>query len=238
VLLARAEVDLEAATRANPGQAGAWATLSHLYNNVPGKGGHDIVFAARKALEEDAFLANADVILNRLFLANYDLGEAVEANHWCDEGRRRFPADPDFVECQLWIMTTNAKEPDPALAWTLADSLLVLTPESRRPYQKLNDQLAVAGVLARVPALKDSARRVVKRTLAASDNSVDATHDLSNIAAFVYTLLGDKDQALDQITIYLNANPAKRQGFQDQPGWWFRSIAQDPRYQQIVGGSH
>ncbi len=238
VLLARAEVDLEAATRANPGQAGAWATLSHLYNNVPGKGGHDIVFAARKALEEDAFLANADVILNRLFLANYDLGEAVEARHWCDEGHSRFPADPDFVECQLWIMTTNAQDPDPALAWRLADSLLVLTPESRRPYQKLNDQLAVAGVLARVPALKDSARRVVERTLAAGDNSVDATHDLSNIAAFVYVLLGDKDQALEQITIYLNANPAKRQGFRDTPGWWFRSIAQDPRYQQIVGGGH
>ena len=235
-LLAGAQADLEAATTANPGQAGAWATLSHLYNNVQGKGPHDVVFAARKALEEDAFLANADVILNRLFLANYDLGEAVEARHWCDEGRRRFPADPDFVECQLWIMTTNAQEPDPALAWKLADSLLGLTPESRRPYQKLNDQLAVAGVLARVPALKDSARRVVKRTLAAGDNSVDATHDLSNIAAFVYVLLGDKDLALEQITIYLNANPAKREGFRDDPGWWFRSIAQDPRYQQIVGG--
>jgi hypothetical protein len=93
-------------------------------------------------------------------------------------------------------------------------------------------------VLARVPALKDSSRRVVKRTLAGGDNSIDATHDLSNIAAFVYVLLGDKDQALEQITIYLNANPAKRPGFRDDPGWWFRSLAQDPRYQQIVGGGH
>jgi serine/threonine-protein kinase len=235
-LLAGAQEDLEAATKANPGQAGAWATLSHLYNNVQGKGGHDIVFAARKALEEDAFLANADVILNRLFLANYDLGEAVEASHWCEEGQRRFPGDPHFVECQLWIMTTNAREPDPALAWKLADSLLRLTPQTNRPYQRLNGQMAVAGVLARVPALRDSARRVVKRTLAVADNSVDATHDLSNIAAFVYVLLGDKAQALDQITIYLNANPARRQGFRDAPGWWFRSISQDPRYQQIVGG--
>ena len=87
-----------------------------------------------------------------------------------------------------------------------------------------------------MPALKDSARRVVARALAAGDNRIDATHDLSNIAAFVYTLLGDKDQALEQITIYLNANPGERQAFRDNPGWWFRSIAQDPRYQQIVGG--
>jgi serine/threonine-protein kinase len=235
-LLSGAQEDLEASTRANPGQAGAWATLSHLYNNVPGKGGHDIVFAARKALEEDAFLSNADVILSRLFLANYDLGEAVEARHWCDEGRRRFPASPDFVECQLWIMTTNARDPDPALAWKLADSVLKLTPEPRRPFQRLNDQLAVAGALARIPDLRDSARRVVQRALAASDNSIDATHDLSNIAAFVYTLLGDKDDALEQITIYLNANPGRRASFRDSPGWWFRSLAQDPRYQRLVGG--
>jgi serine/threonine-protein kinase len=160
----------------------------------------------------------------------------VEASHWCEEGQRRFPADPNFVQCQLWIMTTNAREADPTLAWKLADSLLVLTPEPARPYQRLNGQLAVAGVLARVPALQDSARRVVKRTLAATDNTVDATHDLSNIAAFVYVLLGDKDRALEQITIYLNANPARRQGFRDAPGWWFRSLAQDPRYQQIVSG--
>jgi hypothetical protein len=94
----------------------------------------------------------------------------------------------------------------------------------------------VAGALARIPDLRDSARRVVQRALAASDNSIDATHDLSNIAAFVYTLLGDTDDALEQITIYLNANPGRRASFRDSPGWWFRSLAQDPRYQRLVGG--
>jgi len=135
-------------------------------------------------------------------------------------------------------MTTNAQEPDPALAWKLVDSLVALTPESNRPYQRLNGQLVAAGVLARMPVLKDSARRVVKQTLAAADNRVDATHDLSNIAAFVYTLLGDKDLALDQLTIFLNAHPDDRDTFRNDPGWWYRSLAQDPRYQQIVGGGH
>ena len=145
LLLAGAQEDLEAATKANPGQAGAWATLSHLYYHVKDKGGHDIVFAARKALEEDAFLGNANVILNRLFQANYDLGEGVEAKHWCEEGQHRFPADPNFVLCQLLVMTTNAQEPDPALAWKLADSLVALTPESNRPYQRLNGQAGDGG---------------------------------------------------------------------------------------------
>jgi len=234
-LLSGAQADLEAATRVNPGQAGAWAMLASLYSNAPGKNGHDVVFAARKALDEDAFLEDAEGTLNRLFLANYDLGEAVEARQWCDEGRRRFPSNSDFVECRLWIMTTNARDPDPTLAWKLADSVLALTPVQNRPYQRLNDQLAVAGVLARVPALQDSARRVIKRTLAASNNTVDATHDLSNIAAFIYTLLGDKDAALEQLTIYLNANPALVPSFRN-PNWWFRDLAQDPRYRRLVGG--
>ena len=37
----------------NPAQASAYATLSHLYINVPGKTQVDVVYAANKALETD-----------------------------------------------------------------------------------------------------------------------------------------------------------------------------------------
>ena len=97
-------------------------------------------------------VSNADVIVNRLFLASYDLGQFVDAVHWCDEGQRRFPTDFKFVRCQLWLMTSKAKEPDVALAWKLADSLpkVALAPE--RGYYKVEGRLATAAVLARAEA--------------------------------------------------------------------------------------
>ncbi|MFZ5624288.1 MAG: protein kinase domain-containing protein, partial [Gemmatimonadota bacterium] len=113
-LLAAARQDLETAVKVQPAQAGAWATLSHLYYQIPEKTGVDVNLAARRALEEDAFLINADVVLARLFFSSYDLGQFVDAAHWCEEGARRFPTNPRFVECQLWLLTTKAREPDVA----------------------------------------------------------------------------------------------------------------------------
>ena len=64
---------------------------SHLYANVPGKTGVDVVLAARTALEKDAYLSNADVILNRLALGYYDLGQFPDADKWCREGAAALP---------------------------------------------------------------------------------------------------------------------------------------------------
>jgi serine/threonine-protein kinase len=229
-LLQQAQQDLETAVKLRPSQAGAWATLSHLYYQTA----HvvDVNLAARRALEEDAYLANADVILSRLFFSSYDLGQVVDAAHWCEEGQRRFPANPKFVECQLWLLTTKAKDPDPAKAWKLADSLLALTPEPGRAYQRLNGQLAVAAVLARA-GLADSARHLAARSR--GDAQLDPSRDLANIAAFVYTLLGDRPAALDQLKVYLAANPGRRASLADDPGWWFRDLADDPQFKQLVG---
>ena len=110
-LLNDAQNDLETAVRIRPSQAGAWAILSHLYNNT--KGQTDAKLAGQRAYEADAYLSNADQVINRLFLVSYDLGQFAEAAHWCDEGNRRFPGDFKFVKCQLWLLTTKAKEPDP-----------------------------------------------------------------------------------------------------------------------------
>ncbi len=73
-----AKADLEKATVKNPAQAGAWASLSHLYYQTTDNSLVDVNLAARKALEADAFLSNASVIMNRLFLSDYDLGQFPE----------------------------------------------------------------------------------------------------------------------------------------------------------------
>ncbi len=226
-LLREAQADLERART-----AGAWASLSHLYNQLPTTTGVNVRDAARAALDADAFLGNADKIYERLFFAAYDLGVFPEARSTCAEAGRRFPTNPRFTECRLWMLTSPAESADVGLAWRLVDALDSLTPAAGRNYQRLAGQLRVAAVLARA-GQPDSARRVVAR--AKGDALVDPTRDLANIAAFAYTLLGDTTEAVAQLRLYLAANPSRRQAFATDPGWWFRDIARHPGFRQAVG---
>jgi eukaryotic-like serine/threonine-protein kinase len=233
-LLADARTDLETAVRLRPSQAGAWAILSHLYNVVGGE--TDAKLAARRAYEEDAYLSNADQVLSRLFLASYDLGQLVDAVHWCDEGHRRFPADFKFLSCQLWLMTSKAKDPDPKLAWMLADSASKLAPAPDREFESRKARLGVAAVLARKSAsdrtLADSARRVAER--ARGNGEVDPTRDLAYIEAFVRTLLNDREEAVRLLKQYVAANPDRRADLADESGWWFRGLLDYPQFQELV----
>ena len=52
----------------------------------------------------------------------------------------------------------------------------------------------------------------------------------------MHTLLGDKDEALRLLKIYLVASPQQVLVLRGDPGWWFRDLAADPRYKQLVGG--
>jgi serine/threonine-protein kinase len=229
-LLKAAQQDLETAVRIHPAQAGAWATLSHLYYQTGSIA--DVSLAARRALEEDAYLSNANVVQARLFFASYDQAQFTDATHWCQEGQRRFPTDLKFVECQLLLLATKGTDPDVPKAWRLADSLFKLTPEPDRPFQQLSGQMAVAAVLARA-GLADSARHLVERSK--GDAQVDPTRDLVESGAFVYTLLGNRDEALKLLKVYLAANPQRRSNYAEDPGWRFRSLAEDPRFGQMVG---
>ena len=229
-LLADARADLETAVKLRPAQAGAWATLSHLYYQSGSL--VDVNLAARRALEEDAFLGNADVILSRLFFSSYDLGQFSDGAHWCAEGGRRFPDNPKFAECRLWLMTTRQEAPNVPRAWRVLDSMLARTQPRDSAFARLNGHLLAAGILAKA-GLADSARRVTQRSR--GDAQLDPTRDLALTAAYVYTLLGDKPAALDQLKVYLAANPARRQGFAQDPGWQFRALQDDPAFRQLVG---
>jgi len=63
---------------------------------------------------------------------------------------------------------------------------------------------------------------------------VDPTHDLAMMETFVRLLLGDKDEALKSLKVYLAANPQRRAALAQDPGWWYRSLQDDPRYQELV----
>ena len=187
--------------------------------------------AARRAYDQDAFLSNIDIIVWRLFTLSLDDAQFTEAAHWCEVGSKRFPKDPNFVECQLDLMGTKAVAPDPALAWKLADSVVKLTPESTQRYAAASTQLAVGAVLARA-GLADSAKHVVAHANAPQD--VDPTRDLEYSRAFAWTLLGDKSAAIKSLAIYLSANPTAAVAFNSDNNWRWRSIADDPRFERLI----
>lgn len=230
-LLNDAQSDLEAAVKVRPSQASAWAILAHLYNQT--KGETDAKLAARRAYEADAYLSNADQVIYRLFLASYDLSQFVDAAHWCEEGARRFPDDVKFTQCQLWLMTTRARQPDVPLAWKLADSVPKLSLVDRREYERREARMAVAMILARA-GLADSARQVAKRSRGGPD--VDPTQTLAWEEIYVRILVGDTTEALRALKTFLAANPERRLELAENPNWWFRGLENDPRYQALVGG--
>ncbi len=229
-LLASAQSDLEAATRSNPNQAGAWSSLSHLYNYS--KTAVDVKLAATRALEADAFLADAGTIMTRLVLASYDLGQFADADRWCQETRRRFPEQFTAPRCELFLLTTSSRSPAPERAWALADSVIAMADANRRQYYTYHSHMLVAAVLGRA-GLADSARAVIRRSL--SDGDFNPTRDLALFGAFAATRFEDTTLAVDLLKLYITANPQAGTGLADDPGWWFGGISQDPGFRQLVG---
>jgi serine/threonine-protein kinase len=228
-LLDAARKDLETSTQLSPVQPGAWAVLSHLYNQYS-----DVVnakIAARRAYEEDAYLSNADTIVWRLFLSSYDLEQFPDAIHWCDVGSTRFPTDARFMSCKLWLLGTSAVQPDVPKAWKLRDSLLKHTAAKDTAYAKNNSLALVAGAIGRA-GLKDSAERVLARVDDRPD--IDPTLDATQVKAMVLVQIGDKDGAIKALARFLSANPARAIDFDEEHSWIWRSIHDDPRFQALV----
>ena len=224
-LLAAAQSDFDLSTKINPNQAQAWASLSHLYNQAGSLS--DVNLAARRAYEADAYLSNIDVVINRLYLSSYDLGQFTDAQHWCQEGARRFPADYRFTICRLQLLTTRAEEPDVARAWRLRDSVTALAPESEREIWTLSAQMTVATVLARAK-LADSAQHLIARSRGNQD--IDPNRELLFEEAVAQVALGNHDAAFKALKVYWAANPNRQAGMIDNPGWEFQALAADPRW--------
>jgi tetratricopeptide (TPR) repeat protein len=229
-LLAEAEADLKRATGLAPGNALAWSNLARVYYQKPNL--IEATLATRRAYEADAYLANADALLWRLYVTAYDTESFLDAKQWCDEGRRRFPENPQFVRCQLWLFTTSARDPDAAAAWQLVDTLKARTPAKEWPYLGREAQMLAAAAIGRA-GMKDSAGRVLERARAGPD--VDPDRELLTAEAFIRDLLGQRDEALDLLKQYLIARPEHRKGFAVSQSWWWRGLRADPRFKELVG---
>jgi serine/threonine-protein kinase len=229
-LLRTAEEDLRRATTIDQSRATAWNTLSALlylnFNRVEAN------LAARRAYEEDAYLEAAPEIIWRLYATSYDLEQFVDASQWCDLGGKRYPVDPRFVSCQLWLMTSNFRPPDVPEAWRLLGELEKLTPKVAWEMRRREMQMVIAVPIARA-GLVDSARRVIERSRAGRD--LDPRGHLTGAEVLIRALIGDKEEALRLLEMYLTSHPEHRVGYTRHNNWWYRSLQDDPRFKAIVG---
>jgi serine/threonine-protein kinase len=229
-LIDAAERDFRASVAANPGQAAAWSSLSHLLMN---RSEHaEAKLAALRSYEADPYLANVEQTLWRLFQASMDLEDGVEAERWCGEGFGRFPEAPRFTECQLRLNGLPGRTPDVEQAWQLLEQYVHLYEPSAQEFRRLRGQMFVAWALARA-GLSDSARRVAERSRGNAE--VDPIRDLALWEAVLYNMLEDYDEALRALSIYLAANPDQRESFARDRTWWLEGVRGHPRYRQLVG---
>ena len=232
-LFAQAEKALRASVEANKIQASAWNSLSHLLINKQEVA--EAKLAARRAYEADPYLTNANLTLWRLFSTSVDLEDRFEANKWCQEGGDRFPEDPRFAECKIWVNFMKGGKPDVDTAWVALERYVALSSPNLREFRRLRGQMQVAMVLARA-GLKDSARAVILRSRA--DASVDPTRELSQFEAAARTMLGDKDEAFSQLGTWLATNPQQRASLSKDKTWWYKDLHDDDRWKRLVGVSN
>jgi DNA-binding SARP family transcriptional activator/TolB-like protein len=211
--LERAERDLRAAVVAEPSLATAWKTLSSVLYVRGDLAESDL--AARRALDQDAYLEDSESILHRLANTAMLRGGYAEARSLCDQGRRRAPADWRFLECALTLLRDDRSRPaDPAAAYAVAGELAQRDPPERaraegRMYAPAYRLALYAGVLARA-GQHDSARAVLARA------HRDVEHDSALRLSLLYdeaaarVLMGDSASARRLLGELFARRPALR----------------------------
>jgi eukaryotic-like serine/threonine-protein kinase len=229
-LLSGAEGDLRRSVELNPSQATAWNSLSHLLMAKAEIA--EAKLAALRAYEADPYLRDANKTIWRLFQSSLDLEDAVESAHWCDEGKRRFPEDPRFAECQLWMFALKDHKPDVPQAWKVLEEYVRLSPPQQRDFLRLRGQMLVTFALARA-GLPDSARAVAVRSRPDPDQDTD--RELTYFEALLRGMLGDLDEAFRLLGTYIAVNPQVRESIARDDTWWMRDLRKDRRWRELVG---
>jgi TolB-like protein len=233
-MLDRAREDLERVrdgVSADPALVPALVTLSDLYYELPTPDIAGAQLLAARAYEADAYLANAVGILRTLFWTHADRESLDQARRWCLEGYRRFPDYSQFTLCQLWLMATPLVQPDVDSAWGFKASIDTLT---RSRYRRVEAHLVVGGVLGRA-GLVDSARAVLDSAHAAVSREFDEGLELYAREAYMRTLTGEPDLAIDLLKEFTAANPTH--DFSLLLGnWWWRGLRDNPRWRELGVG--
>lgn len=225
----RARTDLLAAVEREPGRARAWRLLSNLALKTGDfENGRQY---AERALEEDAFLEDAEDIYGLLYETALNLEEVEEASRWCEEGHRRFPESTLLTVCGLytWASVRGNRSAIPE-AWALHDEYARIT----GPGQGWNRAVGLslmAAFLARAE-LPDSARAVLARARGALDPGEAIAPYFAYFDAYVAILLEESGRALELLEGFLEEYPSQREFLPSD--WWFRPLWDDPRFKALM----
>jgi DNA-binding SARP family transcriptional activator/TolB-like protein/tetratricopeptide (TPR) repeat protein len=226
-LLVEAATTLRRAADLDATRASAWSQLSRVLQRQAEFA--EAKWAAERAYEEDAFLADATRILFLLCQNSIELRDWAEVTRWCSEGRRRFPDRGSFVAAQLTALAgPEGPEPDVSTAWQLGEKMLELSPPQRQVERRPRVLMEVAAVLARA-GRPDSARAVIELARASVVGS-DPETDYYEANARLH--LGENERALELLAAYLEAVPGERDYMASD--WWWQRLWDDPRFQQLV----
>ena len=127
-------------------------------------------------------------------------------------------------------MSMYGAEVDVDRAWELAGEYERLSSTQTVAMDRRWAGMAVAAALAR-DERADSARAVAERSRGTA--AMDPARDLVYVEAFVRTLLGDNDEALDLLTEYIAVSG---RDFSGPEHWWFAGLREEPRYQALREG--
>ena len=216
--LASIEKDLRQAVALDPGRARVWSRLAAImYDKGQFREANQ---AARKALDEDAYLRGADEAIYLLFLTHFELSEDAEAQRWCEQVQRRVPNPGPKLMCRFQLMVWS---PSDTLSSEKAWQLLREVPGNDDMHSRIQDarhMMLLAGALAG-EGLTDSARVVLERG-----------HQLNPVAsmnadweAAVRILLNELEPARTLLKAHLRTWPTERARIQNSR--LFRPLQQD-----------
>jgi tetratricopeptide (TPR) repeat protein len=211
--VAAAERDLRAAVAAEPTLASAWYRLSHVLRYLGRTAESDAL--AQRALDEDAWLDEADDILDNLYFSALRAADYPRARARCDQGRARFPGDARFVECGLTLMRADPSRPaDASEVRTLLAELERLDPAERARRQGYGYRpifrLAVAAAVLARGGQTDSARAMLARARKEAAADPQLRVSLAYDEAIVYLRLGHPDSARALLEWNFRRRPANR----------------------------
>jgi len=209
----QAERDLLDAIAHDPKLSEAWSRLSAIQY---ARGDFQAaVLSARQAYESDAFLANTDEILGRLFLSSLHLLDDTGAAYWCSEILRRSSGRWPAAFCTLNLMAYANNGASVDNIWTVIQEHVESDPAASTMRPRL--EMLAAAVLAR-EGRNDSAKVIIAR--AKADAGTDPELPVFEAAALLAA--GSTSSADSVLDMYIAERPHARAAIRR---WrWFRNF--------------
>ncbi len=204
MLLHQAESDLVQAITIDANRARAHSTLSLVYESQ-GRFA-EARRSAQSALDADAYLEDAFQIVVRLFNTSFELKDDEEAGRWCDEMRRRLPANWPSAHCDLLLLgwRDDVKADARKALYILETFGAADSPEMRKSMLPRLTILAAATV-ARAGDT-DEAETMVANARAAARGDVESLY----LEAAFRVRVGQLDRGRALLNEYVQKNPNAR----------------------------